>query len=405
MDPENLTILVKSINWYLDRQKEFNEQVFQQWMGNHTEITNELKTLSKKETLRIRDLIGIIVATIEGLIKEGKEINGFIKKFLSRYEDFAYNEALEGLKNQISPAAASQALIIQPTTQQGTSLATVTKEKYISPAIGAQLNIEPFSGPDDDVELWFKNFERQANAYFWNEEIKLAKLPIYLKESALSTFENIQEGKRFEEVKNTLLEEFKSDKNYLDEFVNCKQKTSEKVILFASRLKDLGKKALKGECKEKDLIYRFMKGVHREIYKMVCTFEGENFETLIKRAKTAEQCLESEKESEKIEISAINSYKKQEQGRESRQRESIREPRYRETSKSPTRKNIYERSPTPLRDNFNCYKCGRPGHIAKKCPENSRITCHICNKPGHKANDCYFNNKNSKNSYQPVKRG
>lgn len=35
--------------------------------------------------------------------------------------------------------------------------------------------------------------------------------------------------------------------------------------------------------------------------------------------------------------------------------------------------------------NFNCYKCGAPGHFANQC---RRIICFNCNQPGHMSKEC-----------------
>lgn len=201
MEQEKITTLIKSINWYLDRKRDFNSEVFEDWKTKHQELTGEIKTLTGKQDLLLTHLPEIIGNSLDGLVKAKVELNLQVKRFLSQYEEveeLSGDQLMEKIRSAVLPNVATAARVA---AQQGTNTAPVTRENHISPAIGAQLNVEAFSGPEDDVEQWFKNYERQANAYFWNDEIKLAKLPIYLKEAALSAFENIQEGKKIRRSK------------------------------------------------------------------------------------------------------------------------------------------------------------------------------------------------------------
>lgn len=142
------------------------------------------------------------------------------------------------------------------------------------------------------------------------------------------------------------------DSYYLENFMSCRQKECESVMSFASRLKDIGKKFLKTECTQLDLVIQFKKGVIRDIYKMICLTETDDFDILVQKAKEAEEYLSKDRN-------------------ETRYSESRdREVRY----KSPRKSNVLkERSPRNTSDCFKYPKDSKKPYImANKQLEQTR---------------------------------
>lgn len=165
----------------------------------------------------------------------------------------------------------------------------------------------------EETEQWLKIYERQTNSCYRKADI------------------NPSDTRFSDKQKRTEKESY-----YLEKFMSCRQRESESVTSFASRLKDIGKKLLKIECTQLDLVIQFKKGVIRDIYKKICLTETDDFDILVQKAKEAEEYLSNDR----------------------------KETRYRDREIriiTPPKSNVLkENSPrpnrSPIRNTFDCFK-------------------------------------------------
>lgn len=341
MNQDNISVLIKSINWHLDRKRDFNTQVLEEWTKKYPEITNEIRTAFKKETLRLSDFPEIIQTSLEGMLRDKVEINQQIKKFLSRYEEveeLADNPAIEAIKAQVlGVQSGNQCVQVQNTHQNNAMIVEIRSEN---------LNIDAFSG--------------QANANRWTDETKLERLPCMeqrnnLNGTAKQFWKNMSREipRKYTDDKRELLANFAPKRNYEDEYLSIRQGNTETVTSFAYRLKSLARRALNMEPSDEQLTNRFKKGLRREIKNILGLLEATSFNDYVELAKKAEQAAK-EKEEVEIQKNAM-SYSKTFQERRSR-------------SKSPVENNGFRsRRTTPGRNEIICHNCGKSGHMAKMC--------------------------------------
>ena len=363
MNQDNISVLIKSINWHLDRKRDFNTQVLEEWTKKYPEITNEIRTAFKKETLRLSDFPEIIQTSLEGILRDKVEINQQIKKFLSRYqevEELADNPAIEAIKAQVLGVQyGNQGVQVQNTHQNNVMSVEIRSEN---------LNIDTFSGQDEDINDWFDDFETIAKANRWTDETKLERLPCYLKGTAKQFWKNMSKEipRKYTNAKRELLANFAPKRNYEDEYLSIRQGNTETVTSFAYRLKSLARRALNMEPSDEQLTNRFKKGLLREIKNILGLLEADSFNNYVELAKKAEQAAK-EKEEVEIQKNAM-SYSKRFQERRSRSKSPVENNEFRSRSKSPVGNNGFRsRRATPGRNEIICHNCGKSGHIAKMC--------------------------------------
>ena len=221
MNQDNIFVLIKSINWHLDRKRDFNTQ---EWTKKYPEMANEIKTALKKETLRLSDFPEIIQTYLEGMLRDKVEINQQIKKFLSRQEEveeLADNAAIESIKVQILGVQfGNQGVQVQNAYQNNAMSIEIRNEN---------LNIDTFSGQDEDINDWFDDFETLANANKWTDETKLERLRCYLKGTAKQFWKNMSREipRKYTDTQRELLANFASKRNYKDEYLSIRQGNTE----------------------------------------------------------------------------------------------------------------------------------------------------------------------------------
>ena len=378
----DLYSLVRSLNWYLQRKKEYGETEFNKWKTSNAAKNNSIK--AKINNFDFNTLVKCIQDYFKLLDAKATQLDKAHLYFLENYENleiFMIDETLESLRTKHCAVA-----------DIGTAFAKMS--------LNVNINIENLSGAEDEwleMEDWFENFERIGNSNGWTNEVKALKLPCYLKDTALLVWQNQSTTAKdnYVESKKNIINKLKPDESMEQLFFSKKQKSSESVIEFGLGLEKLAKRIFPGQNKEKELVNVYWKGLLPSVRKLTLTASPTKLKDAIEIAKRAEQFY---KEQDKLTQKA--------QEKESPKVNSVESRRNTRPSRSSSRDRSGSggrRQHSPVKGNA-CYRCGKEGHIARNCRDRSptprRTECFKCGKRGHVAKNC-----RSKNSYTPALRG
>lgn len=234
------------------------------------------------------------------------------KKSTIRKEDRSNNSTLD-LVNSI-------AQLLQITNQQDISI-NVLKSK------------------SQDVDDWFKTYERLADANYWSLDKKGRKLSSFLRDKALEIWEEIPTKYRFDYqiVKEVLIKKLTPESvktDAIEKFFNISQLRGESIEEYAARAKKLASKV--DVLTEEEKAKRFVKGLRADIRLGMAIAKPKRLREAIKIAELVEKSLAETKE---LEINSV-------------------------ASGNSTQSNLSQPS------EFICYNCRQAGHLARDCPYN-----------------------------------
>ena len=162
-----------------------------------------------------------------------------------------------------------------------------------------EISINALKNKSQDVEEWFKTYERLAAANDWSVEKKGRKLSSFLREQALECWEDIPKKYRFdyEVVKGVLIRKLTPEFNTTDDkerFFALKQANGEPIEEYSARAKKLASKidVLSEEAK----VQRFVKGLRGEIKVGMAIAKPKKLREVIKLAECIERSLSETKE-------------------------------------------------------------------------------------------------------------
>ena len=397
---KHFTSVLRSINYYSKRSPlvQYTQTQFTAWAQNHnTEINEIKKTHVNFEFARVRD---ITYEYFTYHVNNAKALTPQQIYFLEKMDEqdlFAHHDNLSDIKDVLTNATPA-AMTTATTTVSGVSSQMSTLR------ISSKINIDKLSGSEEEIEDWFDDFERLAEN--WSDVLMGSRLPSYLSESALLVYKNMKLDKTcYKTIKDAIIANLviKEENEYLNKFLQRKQKESESVTSFKLNLERLADKSnLDAATRESTLLKRFWIGLVPEIQKIVLSNTPANMDAALTLAKKAELLLEKARTEKEIPLRQINASphsSRREQRRTSRSHSrssSYGRDKRSQASKSPQDRHQRKRTPSTTygkqREPIRCHKCNKTGHIARYCrvggKGTSQMKCYNCDGYGHIAKEC-----------------
>ena len=389
--------IVANVAWFARQQKIWSEDAFKNWKIAHKDLAKELSEKYKDfDVSEVSDLVtkNIVAAhQSNGLTKDHRSI---LKNYATQpiffgnttleelYEIYFAEEKDNGQGNGTKVNQTMQVTNIP----QSAALNHVNYQPSLQTL--AMNSMEYLTDEVEDVEDWFKNYERITEANGWPKEEQGRRLSLWLKDKALNIWSDMDPVERinYDKIKESIINKISQDNEVtnLREFFNRVQKPSESVGEFSTSVKKAFGRAFQNN-KEKEpkiLIERFRTGLLPEIQASIIGSKLDEFEQIVKLAGEVEKILSLKKD--QYRINAIRDRNQDYQGNETRQfrrnsdsRSRSPSPRRYETEQEKEKKSHYqERDKSKTRNNknfnhrnqdtsFRCYNCNKPGHIARNC--------------------------------------
>jgi len=412
--------LIKSLNWYLKRNRDYDLPQFEKWSKIHKSDYDTIK--GAYQNFSFDTLTAHIVIFLRHHQNTAKELHKDVKSFLEQYQEIevlANNTELEQFANDSNisnntrtqqtnpPRSSNSSLSVAEITDLVTNVVLATNQRdqgdnqgiRITPHLN--ITIENLTGDGEDVEDWFENYERITNANYWTDDIRARKLPSFLAGSALLSWDHIPCDKTtYKDVRTELLRQLQREESTAEAFYGRRQKPSESVTEYSLRLEKLARRVFRNGNYLEELIRVFWKGLNADLKKFLLAIDPKTMKEATEAAKRAEHYLADQQ----VEIQSAVTH-------EATPPNTTKQDRGRRKSSEEEEGHNRNRSQTPNKDELICFRCGNTGHFAKKChyqrngspaPPRRAFTgrCYNCNKLGHRVAEC-----RSKNEHTPVRRG
>lgn len=237
---------------------------------------------------------------------------------------------------------------------------------------------------DGDARSWFKRFEICAAANEWGDVKKLRRVPTLLRGRAWAVYDALsdEQTESYENVKKAILERLCPDtdedrlsaREALSRRRLRDQESVDELARDVEILLDKASPGLPADIKEGELHYHFTTALPEKISFQLKILPKQTYSQTI--AKARELRLIFNRQEEQKSRAEVNSVAKED--RLEKLEEAVTQVSEQLAALSSRRQN---------RD--KCFKCGRPGHIARNCrsvPQD--IRCFLCGGRGHVARRC-----------------
>lgn len=288
----------------------------------------------------------------------------------------------------------------------------------INNAVAAQISlmglsnrVPSYDGKTESVHNFLNQLERISEMAGWNPATIMNMARISLKGEAQRFVDSHPILKNTNEwivFRNALVNRFdpKPDISVLErQFSSCFQNRGETVESYVTRLRQLNERMVVGNQNsleltnyiQQRLICQFKTGLLPEFQRDLWLSEPQTLEEAVKTAKRVE-IVEQHVRGQSvnaIEIPSTDICSKLDQlvARFDKLTTALSN-----TNGSSQSQNRNQNSEMGNRKIFKCFRCNKPGHIARDCLR--AIKCYTCGKGGHNFKDCKFSN----NDHKPVGR-
>ena len=253
----------------------------------------------------------------------------------------------------------------------------------------------------DNLEEWMARFEICVEANDWDDDTKVKKLPTFLEGEALVTYLEMPPDKKkdFDEILKALKKEFRPDgARYvaMRKFEKRRLLPGESPSMFLHDLRTILEVAmpdLADDGKEQMLLHRFIEGLPTEVSRLVrSSSDVKDTKAALEKARLLMITIDSPTES----TAALAEQTATQQAVNSGRIEKLEGMISQLCTKLDTmakEKSGYDQrrprgNPVGSRQNPQCHRCKRVGHIARNC---RTVMCTNCNKFGHDSSQCWGN--------------
>ena len=226
--------------------------------------------------------------------------------------------------------------------------------------------IDRIKSKQDDIQAWFKRFEKVVKPQNWDNRTMAAQAATYFEEEAECVWEALDQCDQedYMVMKAHMLKHFKmpgGETRFMTDYFTAQQQVGESPASFAARLRNLVEKlpSIKSSLSETKLARHFVGRLYPSTAQTLIINQFRNLEEAVRAAEKV-QAITRRVQNEQMQFETVNAVSAPNQG--------MRRPR---------------------RDGQKCYGCGGNDHLVYDCPNIDRTkTCNHCGWKGHDIEDC-----------------
>ena len=226
--------------------------------------------------------------------------------------------------------------------------------------------IDRIKSKQDDIQAWFKRFEKVVKPQNWDNRTMAAQAATYFEEEAECVWEALDQCDQedYMVMKAHMLKHFKmpgGESRFMTEYYTAQQQHGESPASFAARLRNLVEKlpSIMSTLSETKMARHFIGRLHSSTAQTLIVNQFRSLEEAVRAAEKV-QALTKRTQNEQIQFETVNAV--------SANNQSIRRPK---------------------RDWQKCYGCGGSDHLVYECDKIDRSkTCTHCGWKGHEIESC-----------------